>query len=179
MHGKLKIDNQRTKIENRYAGFTPLENSGVVAGSLFPRIFREIPKRVSISGKKQRFLTGFTLVEVVMASALLIIVIVPILKALTVAQVTGNIIERRTRSLTLAQAKLDEIKARSVYNYSDDFDQDDLFLDGQYLCNVQDAASGSDLRTITVSVGFDLDGDNDLSAGEIEVTLTTLVAKRM
>jgi len=173
------LDARRRRIKNRSSGFTPLENSGVVAGSLFPRVFREIPKRVSISGKKQRFLTGFTLVEVVMASALLIIVIVPILKALTIAQVTGNIIERRTRSLNLAQAKLDDIKVRSVYNYSDDFNENNVSLDGSYLCDVQDAASGSNLRTITVSVGYDLDGDNNLTAAETEVTLSTLIAKRL
>ena len=124
-------------------------------------------------------LAGFTLVEVVMASALLIIAIVPILKALTAAQVTGNIIERRTRSLTLAQAKLDEIKARSVYNYSDNFNENDLSLDGSYLCDVQDASSGTNLRTITVSVGFDLDGNNNLTTSETEVTLSTLIAKRL
>lgn len=122
--------------------------------------------------------SGFTLIEVIMASALLIIAIVPILKALTAAQVTGTIVERRTRSLTLAQAKLDEIKARSVYNYSDNFNENNLSLGGSYLCDVQDGASGTDIRTITVSVGYDLDGNGSLTPVETEVTLSTLVAKR-
>jgi hypothetical protein len=36
----------------------------------------------------------------------------------------------------------------------------------------------ADLRQITVSVGYDLDGDSALDAGEIEVTLATLIARR-
>ena len=122
---------------------------------------------------------GFTLTEVIVASALLIIAIVPILKALTSAQVTSTIIERRTRSLTLAQAKLDDIRARSIYNYSDNFQENNVSLDGSYLCNVQDASSGGDLRTITVSVGYDQNGNNTLNPTEVEVTLSTLVAKRL
>ncbi len=121
--------------------------------------------------------SGFTLTEVVVASALLIIAIVPILKALTSAHVSTAFIERRTRSLTLAQAKLDEIKARSIYNYSDTFTETDTSLDGSYLCNVTDD-SGDPLKTITVSVGFDLDGDSTLATDEIEITISTRLANR-
>ena len=66
---------------------------------------------------------GFTLTEVVVASGLLIIAIVPILRALTGVHVSSRIIEYRTNSLIYAQAKLDEIKARSIYNYDDSFSQ--------------------------------------------------------
>ena len=72
-------------------------------------------------GRTQPRQVGVTMTEVVVASALLIVAMVPILKALTIAQVTGNAIERKTRSLMLAQGKLDEIKARSIYHYTDSF----------------------------------------------------------
>jgi len=124
--------------------------------------------------------TGFTITEVVVASALLIIAIVPILKALTSAHVSTAFIEYKTRSLTLAQAKLDEIKARSIYNYTNggaSFAESNTSLDGPYLCNVTDN-SGNPLKTITVSVGYDLNGDSTLAADEIEVTLTTYLASR-
>lgn len=121
---------------------------------------------------------GFTLTEVVVASALLIIAIVPILKALTGAQVTSTIIERKTRSLTLAQAKLDEIRARSIYNYSSNFVETSTSLDGPYLCSVVDTTVSSNLRTIEISVGYDLNNNNELEADEVEVTLATLVARR-
>ncbi|MHC4501260.1 MAG: type IV pilus modification PilV family protein [Planctomycetota bacterium] len=121
---------------------------------------------------------GLTLTEVIIASALLVIALVPILKALTRAHVTATIIEHRTRSLTLAQAKLDDLKARSIYNYGTDFTENNSSVDGAYLCNVTDTGSGTDLRTVAVSVGYDLSSDSVLGSGETDVTLTTLLARR-
>jgi Tfp pilus assembly protein PilV len=121
---------------------------------------------------------GLTLTEVVVASALLMIAVVPILKGLTSAHLGTAVIERKSRSLMLSQAKLDEVKARSVYHYSDSFSQTDLSVDGSYLCNVADESAGANLRKVTVSVGYDLDGDSVLEADEIEVTLATYIAKR-
>ena len=89
-----------------------------------------------------------------------------------------TIIEHRTYSLILAQAKLDEIRARSIYNYSSSFTETSTSLDGPYLCSVVDTTVSSNLRKITVSVGYDLNVNSTLEADEIEITLATLVAKR-
>ncbi|MHC4167553.1 MAG: type IV pilus modification PilV family protein [Planctomycetota bacterium] len=121
---------------------------------------------------------GFTLAEVVVASALLIIALVPILKALTSAHTTSAIVEQRTTSLMLAQAKLEDIKARSIYSYGDAFAETNSAISGSYLCNVSDSSVSADLRQITVSVGSDLSGNSVLDVGEIEVTLSTLLARR-
>jgi len=121
---------------------------------------------------------GLTLTEVVVASALLMIAVVPILKGLTSAHLGTVVIERKSRSLLLGQAKLDEVKARSVYHYSDSFSQTDLSVDGSYLCTIADESAGANLRKVTVSVGYDIDGDSALEADEIEVTLATYIAKR-
>jgi Tfp pilus assembly protein PilV len=121
---------------------------------------------------------GLTLTEVVIASALLIIGLVPVLKGLTSAHLGTAIVERKSRSLILAQARLDEIKARSVYDYSQSYAQTNLPLDGSYLCNVTDETIDSNLRKIKVSVGYDLSNDSILDADEIDVTLATYVAKR-
>ena len=77
-----------------------------------------------------------------------------------------------------AQAKLDEIRARSIYNFDADFGEYDTPLDGSYLCDVSETLAGSNSKQITVSVGFDQNGDSDLDNDEVEVTLTTLVEKR-
>jgi len=135
-----------------------------------------IGEKVKLKDKNQA--AGFTLTEVVVASTLLAIAIVPILKALTTAHLNTAIIERRTRSLMLAEAKLDEIKARSIYNYGDTFAEADSSLDGSYLGSVEDVSAGSNLRKITVSVGDDLNANSNLEADEIEVTLSTLIARR-
>ncbi len=121
---------------------------------------------------------GFTLTEVITASALLVIAMVPILKSLTTAHLNTSFIERKTRSLVLAQARLDEIKTRSVYYYSDSFSESDLSLDGLYLCDVADTPAGPNIRKITISVGYDLNENNAIATDEILVTLVTLIAKR-
>lgn len=130
--------------------------------------------------KIEKRFAGLTLIEVVIASALLIIAIVPILKGLTIAHASAVKIEHKSRSLLLAQAKLDNIKARSIYNYtnsSSSFAENGTSLDGSYLCNVTDNTSDP-LKTITVSVGFDSDGDTSLSSDEVDITLATLIARR-
>jgi Tfp pilus assembly protein PilV len=139
---------------------------------------RKLIKLLRPKNSQIRKTRAFTLTEVVIASALLIIAIIPILKALTSAQVTSTIIENRTKSLTLAQAKLDEIKARSVYNYSDTFSQTNTYLEGLYLCNVEDTSVNTNLRQIKVSVGKDNNSNSVLNTDEIEITLATLIAKR-
>lgn len=125
---------------------------------------------------------GLTLIEVVIASALLAAAMVPILKCLTVAHASAAKIEHKSRSLLLAQAKLDQIRARSIYNYTNSgnplgFAETGTSLDGSYLCNVTDN-SGDPLKTITVSVGFNSNGDTSLSPDEVNITLATLIARR-
>ena len=139
---------------------------------------RKLKKLLRIETPAIRKSRGFTLTEVVVASSLLIIAIVPILRALTIAHVSSGIIENRTNSLILAQAKLDEIKARSVYHYSDTFVETNSSIEGSYLCNVEDISVSANLRKITVSVGEDLNGDSTLDTDEVEITLSTLIAKR-
>jgi Tfp pilus assembly protein PilV len=132
--------------------------------------------RIKLKNKK-RF-AGLTLTEVVIASALLIIGIVPILKGLTSAHLGTVIIEQKSKSLILAQARLDEIKARSVYHYSQSYTQTNLSLEDSYLCNITDTSISSDLRKIKVQVGFDYNNNNILDSDEIHVTLATYIAKR-
>jgi Tfp pilus assembly protein PilV len=123
---------------------------------------------------------GLSIIEVVTASALLIVALVPILKGLTIAHASAAKIEHKTRSLILALAKLDEIKARSIYDYTNggaSFAENNTSLDGPYLCNVTDD-SGDSLKTISVSAGYDANGNNDLGSDEVEITLTTLLARR-
>lgn len=133
------------------------------------------PDKNKTSGKRRA--GGFSLIEVVIASALLIVALIPILKGLTNAQLSTTVIERKTRSIILAQGKLDKIRARSIYHYSDTFSESNSTLDGRYLCNVTDDADPN-LRSIAVSVGYDANSDSALSAGETEITLTTYVARR-
>jgi len=120
---------------------------------------------------------GVTLTEVVVASGLLLIAIVPMLKALTIAQITDRTIEHRTRSLILAQRELERITARSIYHYDDSFAETSRVLDEGFLGTVADDEDPS-LRLVTVSVGLDRNADGLLAPGEIEVSLSTYLARR-
>jgi Tfp pilus assembly protein PilV len=129
----------------------------------------------------KRFM-GLTIIEVVIAAALLAAAMVPILKCLTIVHASASKIEHKSRSLLLAQAKLNEIRARSIYHYTNDgtaggFAETGTSLDGLYLCNVTDNEADP-LKTITVSVGFDSNGDSSLSTDEVDITLVTLIARR-
>jgi len=130
--------------------------------------------------KANRRHKGLSLIEVAMASALLIVAMVPILKSLTKANMLSSEVERKTQSLVLAQGKLDEIRARSVYNFgaSGSFTASNVVLGGSYLCNITDTLPSSNLKQITVSVGYDGNGNGILSSGEVEVTLATYFSKR-
>ena len=121
---------------------------------------------------------GLSIIEVALASGLLIVAMVPILKALTKAHTFSSEIEYKTQSLVLAQGKLDEIKARAVYHYSSSFAATNTSLGNSYLCNITDTGSGSNLRTVTVSAGYDINGNGSLASDEVDVTLTTMIANR-
>ena len=146
----------------------------VVQRCRFTGSWLNITQRTSQSKNRS---AGFTLTEAVVASALLLVAMVPVLKALSNVHFATVNIEHKTISLALAQAKLDEIRARSVYHYGDSFAETNTVLSGSYLCNVTDDAADP-RRTIAVSVGYDDDADSSLAAGETEVTLPTLVARR-
>jgi len=121
---------------------------------------------------------GFTLTEVVVASTLLLVAIVPVLKALTGSYLASISIERRTTSLVLAQAKLHDITTRSIYYYASSFNETDTALGDSYFCSVTDAAIHADLRGLTITTGYDADGDNTLDGNEVLVTIVTQLARR-
>jgi Tfp pilus assembly protein PilV len=131
--------------------------------------------------KANRRRKGLSIIEVAMASALLIVAMVPIIRSLTKANMMSTDIERKTQALVLAQSKLDNIRARSIYNFgsSGSFTASNVVLSGSYLCNVTDTTITANLlKQITVAVGYDDNGNGTLASGEVEVTLTTYFAKR-
>lgn len=119
---------------------------------------------------------GVTLAEVIVASALLVIAIAPLLRALTAAQIEDRAIERKSWSLLLAQQELEYIRARCIRRYDTCYSVSSKAIRDGYLCTVGDDGDPS-LRTVTVSVGLDQDNDGVLSTDEVEVSLTTRLAR--
>ncbi len=131
--------------------------------------------------KDNRRHKGLSIIEVAMASALLIVAMVPILISLTNANMMSSKVERKTQALILAQGKLDAIRASSVYSFGStgSFTASNVVLSGSYLCNVTDTTiTANYLKQITVSVGYDVNDSNTLSSSEVQVTLTTYIANR-
>ena len=130
--------------------------------------------------KTNRRHKGLSIIEVAMASVLLIVAMVPILKSLTKANMLSSSVERKTQCLVLAQGKLDDIRARSIYNFGSagSFAASNIVLSGSYLCNVAESSAGTDLKQITVSVGYDDNHNGSLTGDKIEVALTTCFARR-
>jgi len=129
-------------------------------------------------GRVARLRRGVTLTEVVVGSALLVLAVVPLLRALTVAQSTGAAIEHKTQCLILAQAKLEEVRAGAIHHYESSFSQASQALKGSYLCTVTDDEDPA-LRLVTVSVGYDANADGQLVEAEVEVSLSTYLARRV
>ncbi len=128
---------------------------------------------------------GFTLTEVVVASSLLIMAMVPILKGLTSVHLTASLVEQRTKSLDYAQTILEDIKVRSVYDFTGNYNEinkevADVIdgVDESYLYTSTSVAMGADLRRMTVVTGYDKDDNGALQPAEVLVTLDTLIAKR-
>jgi len=134
--------------------------------------------RRELNDKSKKRRKGFTLTEVLVASSILAFAMVPVLKGLASVHLTSTVIERKTKSLSYAQMKLEEIKARSVYNYASSMLASNALAGENYLCNISDSSAGTDLRDISVSVGFDEDSDSVLDSDEIDVTLQTSLARR-
>jgi len=110
---------------------------------------------------------AFTLTEVIVAATLMAFVLVPILKALTQVNLNSVTIERKTQSLCLAQAKLNQIQAQSIYNFDAILSQS-TEVTGSYICNTTSLSVNTDLKAITVSV----------TNNGINITLQTQVARR-
>jgi hypothetical protein len=92
------------------------------------------------------------------------------------AQVEDRAIERKSWSLLLAQQELETIRARCLRHYDASYRADSQAIRDGYLCTVADDGHPR-LRTVTVSVGLDQNNDGRLSAGEVEISLSTHLAR--
>ena len=127
---------------------------------------------------KRKARSGITITEAIVASALMMTAMVPILKAITTSHIATTIVDHKSCSLMLAKAKIEDIRAKAIYNYGLSYSTDSSALSGAYFCRVADSTVSANLRHISVSVGYDDNGNGAINDNEIRVTLETLIAKR-
>lgn len=113
----------------------------------------------------------------VIATALLTVAMVPMLKALTASQVNTRLIEQQSKSIIFAQSKFEQLRAKSIHNFGDSLDENSTNLGGDYLCNVNDDEN-STLKKVSVSVGYDNNGNGLLNNQEVNITLHSYIARR-
>ncbi len=120
---------------------------------------------------------GMTLVEVLLASALLVIAIVPLFGVLTGGLEMAQEVERRTTATLLAQKEIETAVALAEEDDAADLAKTNADLGGGYLAHVEENDSGI-VTKIGVVVGWDADGSGTLSDSEVLVGFATMAAYR-
>jgi prepilin-type N-terminal cleavage/methylation domain-containing protein len=128
--------------------------------------------------RHSKYKSGYTLTEVLVASVLLLVVSVPMLKALTTGYVYANTVRYKTQSTAYAQSRLARARAIAAAQYHISLAESNTDVGQGYLCSVTDTGYSIEIRTVAVSVGYDRDEDGLLDADEIDITLTSKIAYR-
>ncbi|MCP4650840.1 MAG: hypothetical protein GY853_12290 [PVC group bacterium] len=128
---------------------------------------------------------AFTLTEVLAGIVLLALAIIPMANYLTQSFVISVREERITKTIFLAERKMEELKGKIIYDFNTDRDaKATAFTDpgyGNYKYIVDDqtiATKKSGLKQIQVQVWYDEDGDKVIDSDEESVTLNTKIAQR-
>jgi prepilin-type N-terminal cleavage/methylation domain-containing protein len=118
---------------------------------------------------------GLTLIELLLAAALLAVCAVPIVEATTHAIGLAQEIETRTKATLLAQQEIEAAMGIAADDFDADLTKDSQDLGGGFRVTVTQDKDGL-VKTITVEVGRDTSGNADLDADEVLAALKTRVA---
>lgn len=119
---------------------------------------------------------GMTLLEVLLAMALLGAALVPVYAMIAEGLAVTRDIELRTRATFLAEQEVERVLAEAAADYDQDFDRFSADLGGGFLVTVLDLPQTAFSKRISVRVAWDADGNGSLSNGEVLASLMTLVA---
>lgn len=123
---------------------------------------------------------GFTLVEVVTATALIGLVLVALMQIVPGMFKVGTKVEVVTKATFLAEKKMEDIHSLICSDYSINHTQSATAFpspDSLYKFTVTDNAAVS-IREINVTAWNDLDGDSVIDSNEYSVSLDTKAADR-
>ena len=118
---------------------------------------------------------GLTLIEVLVASALLGLALVPAFDMVARGMVLARDVEVRSRAVFLAEREMETALATATENFSTSLAKQSADLGDGYRATVTESTSGL-LKTVAVQVGFDADRNGALSSGEVLATFATVVA---
>ena len=119
--------------------------------------------------------SGLTLLEVLVASVLLGIALVPAFDMVTRGMVLARDVEVRSRAVFLAEREMETALAAAGQDFGTSLAKQSADLGGGYRATVTETVSGLK-KTVAVQVGFDADRNRTLSSGEVLATFATVVA---
>jgi prepilin-type N-terminal cleavage/methylation domain-containing protein len=121
---------------------------------------------------------GFTLVEVLASVLILSGTIVLLIRYAADNLAVSLDIERRIKSVLLAEGEMERIKNVLRKSFDTDFTTWSNSLEDNYLVSRTSTDVSTTLKIIVVSVGYDADVNGSLETDEIMATMTTQYAKR-
>ena len=135
------------------------------------------------TGRKTRGLSlenGFTLLEILLTIAILSTALIPLMELLPGTLLLDAQMERESKTAFLAQRKLEEVKGKAIYDFSQDYNESGTAFsspDSTFKYTVSDD-QGAEIKEIAVNVWYDKDDDNMVDEGEEDIELNTKVARR-
>ncbi|MBU0501879.1 MAG: prepilin-type N-terminal cleavage/methylation domain-containing protein [bacterium] len=128
---------------------------------------------------------GYTLIEVMTATALIGLVLLAIMRIVPGMLKVGTKVEHVTKATLLAEKKVEDIRSliyssNVSYGYAKNYTQAATTFsspNGLYKFTITDNAAAG-IKEINVTVWADIDGDNAIDADEYSVSLDTKVADR-
>ena len=123
----------------------------------------------------RRHRRGLTLIELLLAAALLAACAVPIVEGTTYALDLAQQIETRTKATLLAQQEMEAAMAIAAEDFDRTLSKDSEDLGDGFLVTISGVRA--DLcNTLTVEVGRDANGNSQLDTDEVRVAFVTRVA---
>jgi len=126
-------------------------------------------------GARRRNYRAITLMEVLIASALLAVALVPIFQVLTRGMTLARDIQLRTTAAFLAEKEVETALAAAAEDFGVDLEKSSEDLGDGYLVMIDGVEEGL-RKTFSVQVGWDTDGDGTLDGDEVLVTFVTRAA---
>jgi Tfp pilus assembly protein PilV len=117
-----------------------------------------------------------TFSEVLVSALILSVAMVPIVQAMGRVHFFSARLEKVSRSQVLAQNQLEELRARAVSDFSGTWSVSNQALGGGYLGTIS-AEPDALLRTVSVSVGYDENGNGVLEGDEVLAVLRSRIAR--
>jgi len=127
---------------------------------------------------------GFTLIELMLATVILVISIIPITMILPRMLTENRIVERENRAVFLGQKIMEETKTKALTYFNwDGYNKTAIAFSSpynifKYSVTYVSVAGNNNIKKITVTVWYDANNNNTADTGEEWIQLKTLITNR-